>query len=84
MPATLLRPETNLSNQKRTAERSAMQAIKTRISGGSAAIKAEFVEGLLLLSGCVANFHTKQLAQESVRRIAGVEQIKNQIRVVRN
>jgi hypothetical protein len=36
----------------------------------------------LVLSGCVSSFYTKQLAQEAVRRIPGVELIVNLLEVL--
>lgn len=38
-------------------------------------------EGNVELAGCVENFYLKQLAQESIRTISGVERISNRIRV---
>jgi osmotically-inducible protein OsmY len=38
--------------------------------------------GGLVLRGRLPNFHHKQLAQETVRRLAGVRQIINKIEVV--
>ena len=38
-------------------------------------------EGVLILCGNVANFHTKQLAQEIARKVDGVNFIVNRLRV---
>lgn len=45
-------------------------------------LKCQFQEGVLRLRGCVCSFYYKQLAQESVRAIAGVERIVNMVEVL--
>ena len=45
-------------------------------------IQLEHQNGKLILRGCVPSFHLKQLAQEAMRGIDGVNQICNQIEVV--
>ena len=42
----------------------------------------DFESGGLVLRGRLPNFHHKQLAQETVRRLAGVRQIINEIEVI--
>ncbi len=44
-------------------------------------ITCVFIDGVLFLEGRVTSFHQKQLAQELIRNIAGVEQISNRIEV---
>jgi osmotically-inducible protein OsmY len=44
-------------------------------------LKCEFSDGVLLLFGQVSSFYLKQLAQESVRDVAGVNRILNQLEV---
>lgn len=44
-------------------------------------ITCEYRDGILVLEGRVTSFHHKQLAQELVRNIAGVELISNRIKV---
>jgi osmotically-inducible protein OsmY len=45
-------------------------------------VSCDFENGVLLLRGRLRSFHYKQLAQEAVRRLAGVEQIVNAIEVI--
>ena len=45
-------------------------------------VSYDYHEGMVLLRGNLTSFHAKQLAQEAVRRVEGVEQVVNQIRVV--
>ena len=45
-------------------------------------LTCEHRNGVLVLRGQVATFHHKQLAQESVRDVPGVELIKNLVQVV--
>lgn len=42
----------------------------------------EFHEGVLVLRGKVASYYLKQVAQEAVRRVAGVEAIINVVEVI--
>lgn len=44
-------------------------------------LKVEFVDGTLLISGSVACFYHKQLAQEAVRLVAGGVQVINEVSV---
>ena len=45
-------------------------------------IKCEQRRGILILQGVVPTFYEKQLAQETVRHIPGVDKIRNEIDVV--
>jgi osmotically-inducible protein OsmY len=45
-------------------------------------IACEYQEGLLILNGCLPTYYLKQLAQEAVARLHGVERIDNRIEVV--
>lgn len=45
-------------------------------------LSCEFESGVLLLRGRLGSFHHKQVAQETVRRLAGVSQVVNEIEVV--
>jgi osmotically-inducible protein OsmY len=49
---------------------------------GSRTLRFELRDGTVVLSGLVRSYYQKQLAQESVRDIDGVEAIENQIEVV--
>jgi osmotically-inducible protein OsmY len=45
-------------------------------------IACEYREGVLTLHGCLPTYYLKQLAQEAVARLDGVERIENRIEVV--
>jgi osmotically-inducible protein OsmY len=45
-------------------------------------VSCDFENGVLLLRGRLRSFYHKQLAQETVRRLAGVRQIVNETEVV--
>jgi len=45
-------------------------------------IRCRYHEGMVFLRGCVNSYYLKQLAQETIRNVAGVEQIVNEIEVV--
>lgn len=44
-------------------------------------VRIEAAEGRVVLSGSVSTFFQKQMAQEAIRRIDGVEQIDNLLQV---
>jgi osmotically-inducible protein OsmY len=45
-------------------------------------ISCEFHEGILTLTGCLPTYYLKQVAQEAVARVAGIERVDNRIDVV--
>jgi hypothetical protein len=45
-------------------------------------LTCEHRDGVLVIEGAVPTFHHKQLAQETMRDIPGVAQIKNMVKVV--
>jgi osmotically-inducible protein OsmY len=45
------------------------------------AVRVEAAEGRVVLKGCVRSFFQKQMAQEAIRRIDGVESIENLLEV---
>lgn len=49
---------------------------------GTRTLRFELRDGTVVLSGLVRSYYQKQLAQESVREIDGVEAIDNRIEVV--
>ncbi len=49
---------------------------------GLRSITCEHYAGMLILRGCVSSYYLKQLAQESVRKLPGVEMIDNAVDVV--
>lgn len=60
------------------------RCLSARLLAWASGIRCDFSEGMLILSGTVASYRQKQLAQECTRRIAGVEQIVNRLKVVRD
>jgi osmotically-inducible protein OsmY len=44
-------------------------------------VRVEAAEGRVVLKGCVRSFFQKQMAQEAIRRIDGVESIENLLEV---
>jgi osmotically-inducible protein OsmY len=47
----------------------------------SRSVRVEAAEGRVVLKGCVRSFFQKQMAQEAIRRIDGVESIENLLEV---
>lgn len=45
-------------------------------------ISCAYLNGVLVLRGCVETYYLKQVAQAAVARLEGVERIDNQIQVV--
>jgi hypothetical protein len=45
-------------------------------------VSCDWRDGVLVLCGCLPSYYLKQLAQEAVASLEGVERIDNQIQVV--
>ena len=45
-------------------------------------VSCDWLDGVLVLRGCLPSYYLKQLAQEVVARLEGVQTIDNQIQVV--
>jgi hypothetical protein len=45
-------------------------------------VSCDWLNGVLVLKGCLPTYYLKQIAQEVVANLAGVEAIDNQIQVV--
>jgi osmotically-inducible protein OsmY len=45
-------------------------------------IACEYQNGVLILTGCLPTYYLKQVAQEAIARIDGVERVDNRIEVV--
>jgi hypothetical protein len=45
-------------------------------------ISCDYLDGVLILRGCLPTYYLKQLAQETVADLDGVDRIDNQIQVV--
>jgi hypothetical protein len=45
-------------------------------------ISCEWLDGVLVLRGCLPSYYLKQVAQEAVASLEGIERIDNQIEVV--
>jgi osmotically-inducible protein OsmY len=61
---------------------SAENLLQERLVLASRQIACEYHEGTLILQGQLSSFYEKQLAQEVVRTLAGVDQVVNKIEVV--
>ena len=60
----------------------AQQCIKNSKNFEVGLVECEFCEGMLFLRGRVSSFHLKQLAQEVVRSLDGIECIVNHVEVI--
>ena len=61
----------------------AIRILELRLPECRGSLRVEHVEGLLILSGQVSSYYSKQIAQESVRDIPDVLQVENRLKVVR-
>ena len=59
----------------------ALDVLQIRLDAASRQVACEYQSGVLLLQGHLSSFYEKQLAQESLRDLEGVEQIVNNIEV---
>lgn len=46
-------------------------------------VSCEYRDGVLVLRGCLASYYLKQLAQEVVTHLDGVERVDNEVQVLR-
>lgn len=69
-----------------TASPDVLAAVRRRLHKSAypplRALESEFHEGVVTLRGRVTSHHLKQMAQESVRHLAGVDEVANRIEVV--
>jgi osmotically-inducible protein OsmY len=59
----------------------ARNVLQIRLDSASRQVACEYKDGVLLLQGHLSSFYEKQLAQESLRDLEGVEHIVNNIEV---
>lgn len=45
-------------------------------------VSCNFLDGVLVLGGCLPTYYLKQVAQEAVSQLKGIERIENQIQVI--
>jgi osmotically-inducible protein OsmY len=73
--------DTSTGAAKRIVAR-AVQVLQKQLDPANRQITCEYHEGVLLLRGRLSSFYEKQLAQEALRTLEGVDQIVNKIEVV--
>ena len=59
----------------------AQRLLEERLLSATRQIRLEYREGILFLRGRLPSFYQKQLAQETIRNLDGVQQIVNRIEV---
>ena len=59
----------------------ARDVLQIRLDAASRQVACEYKDGVLLLQGHLSSFYEKQLAQESLRELEGVDRIVNNIEV---
>ena len=59
----------------------ANELLRERLPSATCDITCEYKEGMILLRGQLSSFYHKQLAQEAVRKLDGVQQVVNRIEV---
>ncbi len=78
-------PATSTKTRQQTAEQVAERAESELRRNAYFALKniaCEYREGVLTLNGCLPTYYLKQVAQEAVARLDGVQRIDNRIEVV--
>jgi len=70
--------ETHFPHQIKIKARKRLEA---RMLAFSRNIILEYKEGVMTLKGHLPSFYHKQIAQETIRRIEGIQQIVNKIEV---
>jgi osmotically-inducible protein OsmY len=81
------RPERAVRAPQPDAQRAAIeQAARCRLGDSSyralSYLRCEYHEGVLTLRGHLPSFFLKQMAQELVARVGGVEQVANRVEVL--
>ena len=61
----------------------ANELLRERLPSATCDITCEYKEGMIFLRGQLSSFYHKQLAQEAVRKLDGVQQVVNKIEVPR-
>lgn len=56
--------------------------LEAKLSSDVNRVSYQYENGLLVLRGTLSSFYQKQLAQEAVRNLEGVRQIRNEIQVL--
>jgi hypothetical protein len=84
LPGTSLESENRPSDATTTVVKCALCRLEEHpcFRGRSGAIELEFRRGTIILRGRVPSFYLKQLLQEAMRDIDGVEVIDNRVDVV--
>jgi osmotically-inducible protein OsmY len=72
--------DTSASAAKRIVVR-AMDVLQQRLDSAARQITCEYEDGVLLLRGHLTSYYEKQMAQETLRALEGVDQIINKIEV---
>jgi osmotically-inducible protein OsmY len=72
--------EVSASASKRIVAQ-ARDVLQIRLDAASRQVACKYQDGVLLLQGHLSSFYEKQLAQESLRDLEGVERIVNKIEV---
>ena len=73
--------ETPAAGRNRVVQQ-ASRVLRRRSPAIDAAVDCTFVVGILIITGRLPSFHLKQLVQEALNDIEGVQGIENQIDVV--
>jgi len=74
----LTEPETSHTSINQLAERRLRSNPNLALRG----ISCDYLDGVLFLRGCLPTYYLKQLAQQVVVGLEGVERIDNQVEVV--
>ena len=75
----LAEESTTLVSKRVTAN--AQRLLEERLLSATRQIRLEYLEGIMFLRGHLPSFYQKQLAQEAIRNLDGVQQIVNKIEV---
>ncbi len=73
--------EDRRSNEKQVLQAEAQSRLRKSGYHELHLVSFDFHEGVLTLRGCVSSFYLKQVAQELIRRLNGVEEVNNRLEV---
>jgi osmotically-inducible protein OsmY len=79
---TCIEPEAEAHNSQVRITELVEQCLRSNPYLALKTVSCDWLDGVLVLRGCLPSYYLKQIAQEAVASLEGVERIDNQIQVV--
>ena len=82
VPPTGTEPDTQRPDPPASPQAVAERGLRSSRYSALKHVSCDYQGGVLVLRGCLPSYYLKQIAQEAVAALEGVERIDNQIQVV--